>query len=91
MSKTIRINCGEVLDIAAVSDLHTQLVQCLSNKDCIVFDAGNVERVDAAALQMLAAFFRDTVTSAQWANPSAVVLRSARLVGLTMHLHLPES
>jgi anti-anti-sigma regulatory factor len=91
VSETIKISCGEVLDIAAVSDLHTRLTQCSVNKQSIVFDAGEVERVDAAALQMLAALFRDAASPPEWENMSAALVRSAQLVGLLKHLHLPES
>jgi ABC-type transporter Mla MlaB component len=91
VSETIRISCGEVFDIAAVSDLHMRLTRCFENKQSIVFDAGEVERVDAAALQLLAALFRDAASPPEWENLSEALVRSARLVGLIKHLHLPES
>ncbi len=85
------LECSEVFDIALVTDFKAMLQQAVNVKKPIVFDATTVERIDAAALQLLAAFFIDaehTQTHISWRNPSEVLCSAAELTGLSEVLHL---
>ncbi|NLS11928.1 STAS domain-containing protein [Vibrio sp. SM6] len=49
---------GAKLDISSVSDLRRQWIDALIHQNTIVFDGGDVVKVDAAGIQLLAAFAR---------------------------------
>ena len=86
------IVCDDSLDIAGAAALRQQLIQALERgKSPVVFDASNVERADTAALQLLAAFFKDAGAAdiqAQWKDPSAALCEAAALLGLREVLSL---
>jgi anti-anti-sigma regulatory factor len=75
------------VDVSRVERLRADLAQMLSAPgSAAILDAAQVERVDAAALQLLACFWREARAqkrNVQWRQPSAAMLRSARLLGLT--------
>lgn len=85
------------LDIAAVGELKQRLDEALISAQPLALDAGGVEYVDAAGLQLLLAFQRADPAggvSAAWRNPSPVLHEAAALLGLTEAMHLtahPES
>jgi anti-anti-sigma regulatory factor len=75
------------IDVSRVDELRKDLAQILSERgSAAILDAAQVERVDAAAMQLLACFWREARAQkrdVQWRQPSAALLRSARLLGLT--------
>ncbi len=80
------IDCGEVMDIAAMAEFRLQLVESLASKQAVVLDASQVERADTAALQVLTAFIQDAHAQqqvVQWKAPSEAMCRSAALLGLS--------
>ena len=79
------------LDIAGAGRLREQLMHALSEKQPVVIDAANVERVDTAALQVLTAFFKDAGAQNQeisWKEPAQVLTNAAQLLGLHDSLQL---
>ena len=71
--------------IANVADLHQHLNEILTEKVSVVVEAGAVEQIDGAALQLLASFHqavRISGTDLCWRNPSQALLDAADLLGL---------
>lgn len=88
------IDCGDVLTIAKVTELQAQLKESLGRGTEIKLHAENIERIDASVLQLYTAFFNAAATrkiKASWIEPSEVLLRSARLLGLSAKLELPTN
>ncbi len=93
MAKAIIIDCGDALGISGVGDMHTQILMELSEGHEIQFDVSQVERIDAAALQMIYAFSKEAVTNGsplKWSEPSEAFIRSAKLLGLTQLMNLED-
>lgn len=89
----IHVNCGDVLDISRAADFHQELKTALGKGGAIVLDAAEIERIDAAALQLCTALFRDAAArkvQAKWLTPSDALMRSAALLGLSQQLGLPD-
>lgn len=87
----IVIECKEGLDVSLVSDFKEFLKQAASQNLPVVLDSASLERVDGAALQLLAAFFieaRASGMSVVWREPSAPLCRAAELSGLKEILDL---
>lgn len=85
------IQCGEVMDIASAAELKQSLVKALQSSQSIVLVAGQVERADTAALQLLSAFVHDATfrgVTVEWRDPSAALCQSAQLLGLLDELQL---
>ena len=81
----IVIECNDGLDISLVSDFKEFLKQAAGQQLPVVLDAANLERVDAAALQLLTAFFIEAKASGlsvSWKSPSAQLCRAAEMSGL---------
>jgi ABC-type transporter Mla MlaB component len=58
----------------------------------VVLDAGNVERIDTATIQLLCAFVRERVDrnrTVVWQGASAALIEAARLLGVQALLALP--
>jgi anti-anti-sigma regulatory factor len=90
-SVTQKITCAEVMDIASAAEFQAVLLKALASKQNVLLDASQVQRADAAALQLLSAFFQDANTqkkSVEWKAPSEAFCRSATLLGLTGMLSL---
>lgn len=89
----IIINCGDLLDIAKAADFHQELKAALGKGGEIVLDAAEIERIDAAGLQLCTAFFHAAAArkvQARWQTPSGALIRAAALLGLSRELGLPE-
>lgn len=85
MGNSVTINCEDNLTIAGVSLLHQDLKAAVNDADEIIIKADNVERVDAATLQLFAALFRDSdklEISVHWDQPSLAVINSINILGL---------
>ncbi len=88
------VSCGDILDIAKAEGFHQELKAALGKGGEVVLDAAELERIDAAALQLCTAFFSDASArkvSAKWRSPSDSLIKSAGLLGLSEKLGLPES
>ncbi len=74
-----------VLGVAQARVLHTRLSQVLTQPLPLVLDAGQVEQVDAAVMQVLAGFYRQLRTQGalmRWHAVSPQVRRACQLLGL---------
>lgn len=79
------ITCCDSLNISGVGELHQQLSKALKGGRAVILDASQVQRADAAGLQLLAAFCqaaRARGVAISWRQPSEVFDLSARLLGL---------
>lgn len=87
----VTIECEEVFDVSTVTDFKPPIQQAMAEGKNIVLQAGSIERIDAAALQLLAALFRDAGhkgVNISWNNPSEPLKYAAKLTGLTKNLEL---
>jgi len=88
------IACGEYLDIPNIDQISKKLHSALESSDPIIFlDGESIERVDAAGLQLLTAFFNDAKSQGMtlhWHKPSDVLITASRLMGLSRVLDLEE-
>ena len=87
------INCQDSLDISVVTDLGNELKIALDSGQPVQLQAADVGKADAAALQLLCAFFLDAQVhgiNVEWLNPSDELLAAASLTGLDEHLGLKE-
>lgn len=85
------IECNEALDVAVVSDFKALLQQASGQNTPIVLDAAQVKRIDAAALQLMTAFFleaRESGLNVTWRNPTEALKYAANMTGLNEVLHL---
>ena len=85
---------AEDLGIAGVAGLHEELRVRLDAGQPTHFLAAEVGRVDGAALQLLAAFARESTERGQpvaWTAPSDALRRAACLLGLESMLGLPAA
>jgi len=84
------IKLYEVQDISQVAELHKRVSGLLNVSD-IIFDGTEVERIDAASLQVLTGVFIHANTygsNVSWKGASDTLKKSAELLGLTRILHL---
>lgn len=87
----ILIECNDVLDVSMLSDFKTLLHQAAGQNSPIALDASQLERVDGAALQLMAAFFveaQESGLSVTWRSPSDALKNAANLTGLDQILQL---
>ncbi|WP_168210887.1 STAS domain-containing protein [Persicimonas caeni] len=86
------VTLPEQLGLAQVDELHAHLVDLLETTHEIVFDAGAVDRLDAAGVQLLCAAARATQQaggSVSWRAVSPALVRAAEQLGLSEALLLP--
>lgn len=89
----VSIACGEVLDISHATAFQQELKTALGKGVEVVLDGAEIERIDAAALQLCAAFFHDAIArkvQVKWLSPSEPLIRAAGLLGLKTQLGLPD-
>ncbi len=85
------VECNDGLDITMVTDFKSILKQAVSQNLPIVLDAAQLERVDGAALQLLAAFFIEANESGlevSWRSPNEAFLEAVQLTGMNSVLNL---
>jgi hypothetical protein len=90
--KTV-IACPESLDISMVTDFSVELNTALDTKHDVQFMAADVERADAAALQLLSAFCLDAQAeglNVEWLEPSEALVGAAQQIDLARHLGLGD-
>jgi len=88
------IECGEALGIADVGDLYAKLLTELAEGHTIRFDVSKIERIDAAALQMIYAYSKEAVKQGQalsWVSPSEAFMRSVNLLGLAELMNIEDN
>lgn len=77
--------------IADIAELHRYLNEVVVAKDPIIIEAGAVEQIDGAVLQLLMIFHQTVMRSGIclcWQNPSQTLLKAADLSGLRAALGL---
>ena len=82
-----------VLDISGARHLYGQLDNVLAGATALVLDASRVQRIDTAALQLLAAFCRTTRDAGlplHWRAASPALREAAGLLGLDESLGRPK-
>lgn len=85
------VHCEESMDISIAETFYSTLQSAVASEQPIVIDASQVERIDAAMLQMFCALFTDPVANRHgivWRNPSENLIESASLLGLEAYLDL---
>jgi len=81
------------LDVANTRNLYRELDNALAARKPLALDATQVERVDAATLQLLAAFCcaaRDAGVPMRWCGASAVLRNAAAFLDLNDSLGQPS-
>jgi len=82
---TTHVTLATVLGVTDARLLYDKLDGALSDATALVVDGGRVERVDAAAMQILANFSRTARArglAVAWQNPSAGLQQAARMLGM---------
>ena len=77
--------------LADIADLHERLKTILDSGDPVSIDAGLVETVDTAVLQLLCSFARSArarKVDVQWQGESGALNETARCLGLDTELSL---
>jgi phospholipid transport system transporter-binding protein len=79
--------------IAEAAPLQAELSGLLDTDTPVTLDAGEVQRIDTAGMQVIAAFVRERNANGrqvQWRNTPPTLLSAARLLGLGTLLGLPQ-
>jgi anti-anti-sigma regulatory factor len=79
------------MSLRNVTAFQAELAERLDESGTVQIDAGTVERIDTATLQLLAAFVRDLRADArvvEWVACSAALRRAAHSLGLAGALDL---
>lgn len=87
----IDIDCGEALGIADVADLYAKLLATLAEGGPVNLDVSKLERIDAAAIQMIYAFSKELSvhgSTLSWSSPSDAFCRSVTLLGLAEQMNI---
>lgn len=82
---TASISLGPTQTIRNVAALHSQLGDALTTAREVLFDGGDLERVDTAFIQLLAAFVRQAESlgvAVDWRGKADELKRVARLLGM---------
>ena len=91
-SPALVVALASTCSVKDVGALKNSLCAVAESDEPVVFDAGGVERIDTATIQLLCVFVRDRVGRNQavvWQGVSAVLLEAARLLGVQTLLALP--
>lgn len=88
---TTHVVLEAALGIRDARVLHEKLNTVLAAATAVVLDGSRVERLDAAAMQVLAGFTRAARKhglSLSWKSPSPVLLQAARVLGFESILEM---
>lgn len=91
MSNSLQIELASIINLSTIGALKTQLDDALSKNTDVALLGVNVEKVDTAALQLLAVFsekVRAEGNTLSWIQPSEEVENVAALLGLKSALCL---
>jgi len=86
-----RIDFGDSLMISDVADLHVHLMAALNTTRVIKLSGGDIQQIDGAGMQLLAAFVKEIVkmhVAFEWNNASPVLCEAAAQLGLADMLQL---
>lgn len=92
--ETVVIDCGESLNIAGVGDLYAKLLKLLADGQAVKLDVSKIERIDAAALQMLYSFSKEAEehgNAIDWSDASDAFCRNANLLGLAPKMNIEDN
>lgn len=92
-SGTTHVVLDVTVGIAEARVLHETLGKLLPRQTSIVLHAGRLERIDTAAMQVLASFCRTARQrrlALTWETPSASLREAANLLGLESAFGLPH-
>ncbi len=93
LQKDTNLDLGEVLNVSTLSGLYEQLNAAVKKGKAITLKADAVEKVDAAAIQLLVAFAKSCdaqQVAFSWAEPSPALLEGADTLGLSAVLRLAQ-
>mgnify|MGYP006137257901 CR=1 FL=1 len=79
------------LGMEGMRDLYAQLLACVDSAAPVTLEAGEVQRVHGAALQLFCSFFRDRGRAGRetrWNQPTDALRSAAALLGLTELIQL---
>lgn len=79
------IDCGEALGIANVGDMYERVLTSLAEGHTIQFNVAKIERIDAAAMQLIYAFSKQAGKHGHvllWAGASEAFVHSVKILGL---------
>jgi ABC-type transporter Mla MlaB component len=88
------IDCGEILTIANVGEIYTQLLTLLADGKFASLDCSKIERIDTATLQMLFAYAKEAQNqsvSLNWQDPSDTFIQNATVLGLASMLQSEQN
>jgi anti-anti-sigma regulatory factor len=88
---TLNVSLAETLDISTVQNLHGELQAALEGGSPVCLHGSAVERVDTAALQVLAALFiyaDEHQSELEMQSPSEALVNSAMLLGIAGQIGL---
>ena len=94
MAEQTVIECGEALGIADVGDLYAKLLMEVAEGRQVLFDISQIERIDAAALQLMYAYCKEAEkqgSEMRWEKPSAAFVNGARLLGLLSAMKIEDN
>ncbi|HEB95356.1 MAG TPA: STAS domain-containing protein [Sedimenticola thiotaurini] len=87
------LDLGSCLTIAEVGELGARMVHVFDRGAEVVLEGGEIEQIDGAGIQLLAALMKEAARRQQrvrWAAGSPVVEEAARQLGLAELLQLPR-
>lgn len=88
------IDCGVVLGIANVADIYTRVLSSLAEGHIIQFDVSKIERIDAAAMQLIYAFSKEAAKQGYvllWEGASEAFVCSAKMLGLATLMNMTDN
>ncbi len=94
MAENTPVSCPAVLDIAAVQDFHAHLRDVLEQGVPVTIRCDQIERIDTAGLQLLAACCQDAAdrqVPVHWDGVNDILREAAGRLDLLGLLNLPES
>jgi len=94
MSQDAMLQLPMELSIADVAEWYDRLGNFSEEQQALTLDGSSVMRVDTAGLQLLAVLVKDEPSfpdGVHWHAVSDVLSRSARILGLTHLLQIPDN
>jgi anti-anti-sigma regulatory factor len=90
----VEIDCGDALGIADVASLYTKLLDTVAEGHQIKLNINGLERIDAAAVQMLYALNKELSehgVKVLWTDPSEAFKTAVKLLGLADRMNIDEN
>ena len=89
-----QIILNDTLDISLIHDFYTNLRNAMKSSSTVEIDAGNVARIDTAALQLLCSWYksaRNKGINIRWKNTGGYFYQCAKLTGLHTVMGISDS